>query len=83
MARELLALQPSSTLSFTRRFPRYLHAWMTDLFIEGLRKSGCPNDHSPLEILAADGRGRDVEAAEGDPAPAWLRSIAADRACSG
>ena len=42
VARELLALQPSSTLSFTRRFPRYLHAWMTDLFIEGLRKSGVP-----------------------------------------
>lgn len=39
---ELLALQPGSTLSFTRRFPRFRHEWMTDLFVEGLRRAGIP-----------------------------------------
>ena len=44
---ELLTLQPDLTLSFSRRFPRYRHEWMTDLFVEGLRLAGLPDDHPP------------------------------------
>jgi adenylate cyclase len=40
VATELLALQPGATLSFSRRFPRFRHEWMTDLFVEGLRLAG-------------------------------------------
>jgi adenylate cyclase len=42
VATELLALQPGATLSFSRRFPRFRHEWMTDLFVEGLRLAGLP-----------------------------------------
>jgi adenylate cyclase len=38
---DLIAVQPSSTLSRSRSTPlRY--AWMVDLYIEGLRKAGLP-----------------------------------------
>jgi hypothetical protein len=40
--KELLQLQPNSTLSLSRRFPRHRYSWMTELIVDGLQLAGLP-----------------------------------------
>ena len=40
--RQLMLLQPNSSLQRSKTLNRYRHPWMTELVVEGLGKSGMP-----------------------------------------